>query len=87
MENLAKINLSDITINTGKEYNFTSSNQEPCIICQKPLNVSDKTKYVHMLTSGELINSLNNYEFDSQGLFPIGNDCCKKLPKDFIFHC
>lgn len=83
MENLAKINLSEITINTGKEYNFTSSNQEPCIICQKPLNVSDKTKYVHLLTSNELINCDDHA--DSQGLFPIGNDCCKRLPKDFIF--
>jgi hypothetical protein len=85
MENLSKINLSEITINTGKEYNFKSSDQEPCIICQKPLNVSDKTKYVHMLTSGELINCDDHA--DSQGFFPIGNDCCKRLPKNFIFSC
>lgn len=86
MENISKINLSEIAINTNKEFNF-KANQEPCIVCQKPMNVSDKTKYVHMLTSGYLINSLHNYEFDSQGLFPIGNDCCKRLPKDFIFSC
>lgn len=83
MENLSKINLDQFIINTGIEYNFKSSDQEPCIICQKPLNITEKTKYVHLLTSGEIINSDDH--IDSQGLFPIGNDCCKKLPKQFIF--
>ena len=83
MENSSKINLDQFIINTGIEYNFKSSNQEPCIICQKPLNITEKTKYVHLLTSGEIINSDDH--IDSQGLFPIGNDCCKKFPKQFIF--
>ena len=82
MENLSKINLSEFTNFSDKEYNF-KTDQEPCIICGKPMNITDKTKYVHMLTSGEIINS--DEHIDSQGLFPIGNDCCKKFSKQFIF--
>jgi hypothetical protein len=82
MENLSKINLLQFIVHSDNNYNF-KNNQEPCIICNKPVTISEKTKFVHMLTSGEIIN-IEDHD-DSQGLFPIGNECCKKFPKNFIF--
>ena len=80
MENL--VNLRPLFVNSDKEYNF-KSDQEPCILCQKPMYINDNTKYIHM-TTDLYATSLDDHQ-DSQGMFPIGNDCCKKLPKSFIF--
>ncbi len=83
MENVSTIDLYQFTsLFPFKEYNCKNT-QEPCIICQKPVNVSEKTKYVHYLTNGHVTNVLDHV--DSQGMFPIGNDCCKRLPLNFVF--
>ena len=82
MENLTKINLTPFFTHEEKDYNF-KVNQEPCIICQRPVTISDRTKFVHMLTTLEIVNV--GYHEESQGLFPIGNECCKKFPKQFLF--
>jgi hypothetical protein len=58
-------------------------NQEPCILCERPVNINENTKYVHMLTTLEAVTEEEHK--NSQGLFPIGNECCKKLPKEYIF--
>lgn len=78
--NTQKIYLLPLMTKSNKSCKF---NQEPCIICEQPVNINDSTKYVHMLTTLEAINK-DDHE-NSQGFFPIGNDCAKKLPKDFIF--
>jgi hypothetical protein len=83
MENSVKFNLKNIFVENEKNYKFTK-HQEPCIICEKPMNITEKTKWIHMTTSLEAVD--RNYEGeDSQGCFPIGNDCCKKLPKYLVF--
>lgn len=57
--------------------------QDRCLFCQKPMNINDNTKYVHLLTSSEL--TLFENHIDSQGLFPIGNECKNKIDKKYIF--
>lgn len=61
-----------------------------CICCGKPMKASE-TKLVHMNTWGEVMhNSIVDekdaefYGYESQGYFPIGNSCAKKMNKNFI---
>lgn len=75
-----KINLLPIMSKSDLPCKF---NQEPCVICEKPMNINDNTKFIHMLTTIEATSDEDHV--NSQGFFPIGNDCCKKLPKNFIF--
>jgi hypothetical protein len=83
MENLLKIDLNPLFSQAENHYNF-KEDQEPCIICERPVNINAKTKWIHMTTSLEAVE--RNYDQDdSQGCFPIGNDCCKKLPKNLVF--
>jgi hypothetical protein len=40
---------------------------------------------VHLLTSGNIVSYSGDDIEDSQGFFPIGNDCAKKLVIQFAF--
>ena len=59
---------------------------DQCICCGKPMNKEDKL-YIHLNTIGEAINpnyvnEINCKELtgaESQGSFPIGNECAKKM--------
>ena len=66
-----------------------SDNQ--CICCGKPMKPDDK-QYVHMNTNWLAVHSsitdvkcLEMTGAESQGMFPIGNECAKKM-KGFIFN-
>lgn len=56
----------------------------PCILCGKDTGKNPKY-FVHLLTNGDLVSS-DEYFKNSQGLFPIGSECRKKLSKEFIFN-
>lgn len=47
-------------------------------------------QFVHYTTSGDVVNSeqedLSSIDRESQGFFPIGPECAKKYPKEFIFN-
>jgi len=69
-------------------YGELVSNQ--CICCYKPMKESE-VKMVHMNTRWKAMHNsikdekdaeINGYK--SQGFFPIGNSCAKKMPKEFI---
>lgn len=55
---------------------------ETCLLCGKR---TAKNLYVHYTTDGYLVNVDESLIPNSQGLFPIGSECSKKLPKSFIF--
>lgn len=57
--------------------------QDRCLICNKPMNITDKTKYVHLLTDGNL--TVKEEDNNSQGFFPVGMDCKKKIEKEYLF--
>jgi len=59
---------------------------ERCICCGR--KVGENPKYVHMNTCGKVLALWIDEEFcaeltgwDSQGCFPIGNECAKKISK------
>jgi hypothetical protein len=54
-----------------------------CFLCGKPIK-GPIHYYVHLLTDGNLVSSDVDFA-NSQGFFPIGNDCRKKLPNNFYF--
>lgn len=63
---------------------------EQCICCGKPMKVGEKL-YVHMNEAWDAVNpeiSANDCKevtgSYTQGVFPIGNDCAKKM-KGFTF--
>lgn len=58
-----------------------------CFICGKP---TAKNLYVHYSTDGHLIpinvkfDQMVKCNIESQGFFPIGSECAKKIGKSFI---
>lgn len=52
---------------------------DTCFICGKR---TASGKWVHYTTRGKLTNNPNHEH--TQGYFPIGNECAKKLPKSFV---
>lgn len=68
-----------------------SNDENSCICCNKP--TSPKTqKRVHMTTDWRAINKSfdetlqdGDTVHESQGFFPIGSECKKKMPAEFIF--
>ncbi len=61
---------------------YEDTGQLLCVCCGKPTS-SANMKYIHATTSWLAINEKE--AVDSQGYFPIGSDCAKKFPKEFIF--
>ncbi len=62
-----------------------------CVCCARPLKAGDKYKMVHMSTNWKALHTsiidakdaeINGLQ--SQGYFEIGNECAKKMPKDYI---
>jgi hypothetical protein len=58
-----------------------------CFICGKP---TAKRSFVHLTTIGLLVpaeladDDLENFNLESQGCFPIGSECAKKVGPEFI---
>jgi len=74
--------IQDFDLIDRNEERYCKEGQDRCLICNAPMDVTDKTKYVHLLTSG-LLTELDEHP-ESQGAFPVGNSCIKKIPKKFI---
>jgi hypothetical protein len=71
-----------------EKYGVTDKNQ--CICCMKPMK-DGETKMVHMNENWLAVSNDVTEESckvltgaNSQGSFPIGNSCAKKMPKNFI---
>ena len=63
-------------------------NENSCECCMKPIQ---NIKYwIHMTTSYKACNTidediLKQNGTESQGFFPIGNNCAKRFKKEFLF--
>lgn len=75
-----EIPLSDIEKDTDDDKTLSNV----CLCCGKKLG---KTHYeVHLLTNGNLVSTDQDFAADEdQGFFPIGGDCRRKLPNNFVF--
>ena len=88
MENITK----DLYESPMKERNEDKYGYGGCICCCKPINNQDDCYYVHMNTnwvavSPSIVTEENCLELtgaESQGCFPIGNECAKKMT-GFVF--
>jgi hypothetical protein len=56
-------------------------NYDTCIMCGRRTKVEF---FIHMKTSGEIIPADIDDETDSQGLFPVGPECKKRLSMKFL---
>jgi len=56
---------------------------DTCFICGKRTN--GDTKMVHYLTNGNIVSYYGDDIEGSQGAFPVGKDCAKKLVIQFAF--
>lgn len=63
-----------------KRYGITS---KTCVCCGKP---TAEKLWIHATTAWVAVNEPDQDKVsDSQGAFPIGSECAKKFPKEFIF--
>jgi hypothetical protein len=63
---------------------------ERCVCCNKPMKPEQVKFMVHMTTdwvavNTEDLNVVSEKGYQSQGFFPIGSECKKKMGKEFIF--
>lgn len=55
---------------------------QPCFLCGK---ATDGSRLVHLATFGALVPISETLpEHEDQGFFPIGPECAKKLPADYV---
>ena len=55
-----------------------------CYICNKQVDEDNGANFVHIADNMVVpINVVVTYEDGSQGMFVVGNDCSKKLPKGY----
>jgi len=71
----------------AKKRNRSTFGHEPCKLCGQVISdkALDTSWFVHMTVSGELFPvavELGDHE-GSQGFFPIGASCAKRIPKEF----
>lgn len=59
--------------------------QDRCLFCNKPMDVTNETIHVHLTTDGNITSLDDSQCENSQGCFPIGNECAKKIDKSFYF--
>lgn len=63
---------------------------ERCVSCNKPMKPEQVKYLVHMTTCWIAVNTedenvLKENGYESQGLFPVGSECRKKMGEEFIF--
>jgi len=59
---------------------------ERCVCCNKPMK-PEQVKYMVHMTTDWLMTDTDDATLvgNSQGLFPVGSECKKHLPKEFVF--
>lgn len=83
IQRIIEIPLGDIQTEKGQE--MSSRGVNPCLLCGKEIKAGSKHKYVHLLTNGNIVSWDGDDIENSQGFFPVGNECAKKLIIQFAF--
>jgi hypothetical protein len=63
--------------------NWANYREDQCCLCGK--KVGKEPMYVHYLTNGNIVSHSGNDIENSQGFFPVGSECAKKLVIQFAF--
>lgn len=58
---------------------------DECFLCGRPLKHSESGVSIHLRTDGMLFPAGDEHwqDPDSQGAFPVGSECAKKLPAEY----
>jgi hypothetical protein len=70
----------------AKRHNKATHGHESCRLCNRTISdkVLDTSWFVHMTVDGDLVEINTEIESNlSQGWFPVGSDCAKKIPANF----
>ena len=65
-------------------YKDKGKGDEPCFLCGRAVD-GDNRKHIHLLTDGCFVDSADDFGDKDQGFFPVGPECGKKIPKNFLF--
>jgi hypothetical protein len=88
MDSIQKIIYVPLEEIQSKNYDANVSkygeHSDTCLICGKRTANKKNTKSVHYLTTGEIVSTMEDHE-NSQGCFPVGAECAKKLVIKFAF--
>jgi len=76
------IPIAELQNDDAKE-NWGNYSSDQCCLCGK--KVGKNPKMVHYLTDGTIVSYGGDDVAESQGFFPVGNECAKKLIIKFTF--
>lgn len=82
IQRIIEVPLSELQ--TGKAIGMDITTTNCCCICGKPIK-GEPAKMVHLLTNGNIVSWEGSDIENSQGFFPVGNECKKKLIITFAF--
>lgn len=82
IQRIIEVPINELQTENAKN-NWGNYNTNQCCLCGK--KVGKNPKYVHYLTNGNIISYGGNDIQNSQGYFPVGNECAKKLVIQFAF--
>ena len=92
--NKKKLEIKEITLNNGLIVKAIDSSFHPdmhqhdlgCVFCGKKMNENQNTHFLHATHSGYFIPAWTELssEEGSAGWFPIGSECAKKFPAEFV---
>lgn len=82
IERIIEIPIEELQTEDARE-NWGNYNSDQCCLCGK--KVGKNPKYVHLLTDGNIISYSGDDVENSQGFFPVGSECAKKLVINFAF--
>ena len=82
IQRIIEIPLSEIQTEKARKMDITTSNC--CCVCGKLIKPTSNYKMVQLLINGNIISTEEDVE-DSQGFFPVGSECTKKLVINFAF--
>ena len=82
IQRIIEIPISELqTEDAQNNWGDYKSNQ--CCLCGK--KVGNNPKWVHYLENGNIVSHSGDDIEGSQGFFPVGNECAKKLVIQFAF--
>lgn len=81
IQRIIEIPLDEVQTEKAKAIDVTLG--RCCIVCGKQVK-SKNTKYVQLLTNGNIVSTDQDIE-GSQGFFPVGPECEKRLVITFAF--
>ena len=83
IERVIEIPLYELQTEKARNMDITTANY--CVICGKKIKKGSKTKMVHLLENGNIVSWEGSDISNSQGFFPVGSECVKKLTINFAF--